>query len=193
MAVDGKSDEAIAEALELSLPTLRKYFAETLSAARAECAPTLFESAPLQSGPAPPRPRGRKRYVPMNADRERVRILKATGIAEAIIAARLGVSEPTLRRAFRADLDHARETARAEIIETLHRQARGGSTAAAKALKEMLDEIDLASIAARRAAPAGEARASEKETLGKKVQQAKAAEKAGRSGKWAKLSQEMLQ
>lgn len=196
LAADGADDPAIAEALEISLPTLRKHLGDDIAAGRSAISPGLFGDEPAQAdhlipppSSAPAAKRGRPKYRPTMFDREKVRMLAAAGISIPVIAVRMSISVPTLARAYRDDLETARETAKAQIVEELVRQMRGGSTSAADKLRTMIDEADLASMAARRAAAPVEVK-PEKETLGKKVHEARAAEKAGATGKWARLSEQ---
>ncbi len=201
MAADGADDQAIADAIEVSLPTLRKHLAAELLDGRAIKAPSLFgidgaaQAEILTAPPLPPKRRGRPVYKPTQRDRDVVRMLAAAGISQDIIARRVGVSIPTLTRAYRDDLAAPRELARAQIIEQLHKQMMSGSTTAAEKLRGMIDEADLAAIEERRkAAPVPDKpMASEKETVAKKVMQARRAEQAGTEGKWAKLSSRSVQ
>lgn len=188
-AAAGKADEAIADEIGVSVPTLRKHCAEALASGRAEIQPTLFVQPDVSAQPTPEKAkRGRKRYVPFSNDRARVRQMAAAGIPHKVIAAKLAISEPTLRRAFADDLAEAEASAKADIIESLHRQMVAGSTAAAKALKDMIDEATLADAARRLGVPAPKKEA-ERETQGKKASATRNAEKLVKDGKWAQLLQ----
>lgn len=184
-AAAGDSDEQIAAALNVSLPTLRKHLAGELVAGRADIQPSLLEAPAHPSAPSPaPRKPGRKRYVPTREDRERVKLLAAADTPHGVIASRLGISEPTFRRAFSGDLETARAEKRAEIVELLHREARKGNVAAMRELAAKIDEADLK---ARALAATLADRPAPKVTAGKKVQVADAAQKAMKEGKWAGL------
>lgn len=181
-AAAGDADEAIADGLGVSLPTLRKRLAASLAEGRAMVQPSLLESVSLAKLPPAPR-RGRKRYLPTSADRDRVKLLVASGVSYPVIARRLGISEPTLRRAFAADFETARDEKRAETIELLQRMARKGSVPAIKHLREIFDETDLSKLSVP---TAGATRGVERETAGKKVLAQRAAQDEWNSGKWSK-------
>ena len=191
LARDGSDDATIADAIGVSLPTLRKHLGDVIASARAENAPTMFDGAdpaPAAIQPLPPsapRRRGRPRYQPLASDRDRVRILAAAGISREVIAGRMNISVPTLVKAHAADLGIAREMARAQIIEELHRQMRKGSTSAASRLADMINEADLASLRAN-APVTVKPDKPERETLGKKVQAARSAQDEANHGRWSK-------
>lgn len=187
MAVDGASDETIAAAFDISLPTLRRHCADELAAGRAEANPNLFEAA---ARPQPPEPenkpaRGRPAHKPNQFDRERVQDWTAAGIPLTTIAQRLAITVPTLSRRYADDIENARALARSRLIDRLRSQASHGSTAAVKTLLGLIDEADLSAIAARRAAAPVE-RKAEKETVGKKLQRQRQAIEEATTGKWSR-------
>lgn len=203
MAAAGHDDQAIADAIGVSLPTVRKHLAAEIDEGRRTAAPGLFDGAAPQPAvqpsapvivPAPAKPAGRPRFKATDRQRELVRMLSAAGIRQNTIAARIGVSEPTLRKVFRADLESAHELAKAAIVEQLNKQMLGGSTSAAEKLRTMIDEASLQAIDDRRKMlPAEKPASAAAETSGKKLQQAQAAEHAGKEGKWALLSARSVQ
>ncbi|MFO0271537.1 MAG: hypothetical protein ACK53W_13500 [Gemmatimonadota bacterium] len=65
-------------------------------------------------------------YVPTDADRAVVEALTAYGIPQAEIANRIGISDRTLRKYYRRELETATTLANAKVAEFLFRQATGG-------------------------------------------------------------------
>lgn len=191
MAREGRDDATIAAALHVSLPTLQKHLADELAAVRAEAQPALFDAPPAPAdAPAAPAPRraGRKRYVPSLADREKVRLWEAARTPHAVQANMLGITEPTLRRAFAKDLEFAREKVRAETLALLQREAKAGSVPAIKALREAIDDAALRDLEA--AAPAPVKEKPERQSLGKKAIEAERAAEVASGGRIARILQE---
>ena len=104
--------------------------------------------------PAPSK-RGRRRLRFPAEVYENVEVLAAAGnLSQEEIADAIGVSEPTLRKYFRKELDHARSRQRAEALECLARGMRKGNVSAAKAYLAELDRQGAAiALNQRRHAP----------------------------------------
>lgn len=174
----GTPQRDIATSLNISVPTLRKAFAAELRARTpATTAPqgTLF-ATPANPPAPPPAPRspahhparpGRPRYQPCESDRQKLQLMLATGNTLATVALALGVSEPTLNRAYASDIKTAAAVKLAETLSILHRQARAGSTSAAAKLLERIDRAELAAIQRSMQSPAMEPK---KPAPGKKEQ-----------------------
>lgn len=152
MTADGAGHEAIADALEISVPTLRKYCGDELRDRMG--AHNLFAAAgdvpPVVAQASPPAKRagagGRKRYQPLARDRQRVAALIASGMTVADVARALELSEPTLRRHFRPDLETGAVRKRAEVVDAVFRAAIKGSVAAQKLALELIDKADLGAL-----------------------------------------------
>lgn len=77
--------------------------------------------------------RGRPPLKPTATQRQRVRIAAGAGVAHFEIAAALGVSQPTLRKHFAAELHEGAALARVEVAVALHGAALRGSPSACRA------------------------------------------------------------
>jgi hypothetical protein len=97
--------EHIAIVLDVSVPTLRKYYSIEI------------EAAGLQRGPKP--------YQPTDAERVRVRDLAAIGVSYHMIAKVVGLSKATLQTHFGNDLDGGRAEANLKVGSNLLRIATG--------------------------------------------------------------------
>lgn len=129
----------IARAVGVAESTLRGHYAAELATPRPQAA--LPGIAPPD--PQPPRPRsGRPEHVPTDETREKVEILVAGRMPAWQIAQALGVSEPTLRQHYEAELDGGRARRTAEMMAALYRQGLGGNTSAAKAWLQMHSQLE---------------------------------------------------
>lgn len=79
----------------------------------------------------------RPAFKPTPALRRRVSIAAAAGMSHQEIAIGLGIAKMTLEKHFVADLSIGANARRLEIVEALHKSAKGGSVAAAKAFLAM--------------------------------------------------------
>lgn len=70
-------------------------------------------------------------YVPTVGDREDVIIMAAVGITHKQIAACLNISDDTLRKHYRDELDHSADRANANVAKSLYQSALNGDTTAA--------------------------------------------------------------
>ena len=70
-------------------------------------------------------------HVPTDESRKLVKTLSAVGIRYEDIAAKLDITDDTLRKHYRRELDEGRVDANAEIGKTLFQQAKNGNTSAA--------------------------------------------------------------
>lgn len=152
MASERLGHPVIAEEIGVSVPTLRKAFAlelkerlggENLFAAAGDAIPDPV--------PAPARPKrhgagGRKRYQPSGADREKVAVLVASGMMVDQIACAMAITEPTLRRHYRAELDTGALRKRGEMLMALNRAALKGNVAAVKEALAIMDRANLEAL-----------------------------------------------
>lgn len=83
-----------------------------------------------------PDPRGRKRHKRAAEVAEKVSVLRAAGLTVEQIAARLLLSEPTLRKYYFRELDDAHAAAEAVLVEAMWAKAREGNVSAARFIRE---------------------------------------------------------
>jgi predicted transcriptional regulator len=161
----------VAGVLGISVPTLRKAFAEDL---KSDAGAGLFdpEVARRMSVPIPRRiaaaAGGRPVFRPSEGHRRQVMELASVGRPVKAIALAMGLSEPTLRKHFAAELETGAEKVEADIIRALIGKARGGSVAAQKHVLDMIGRARLDQMQASLSEPA----ATRAETPGKKLQAA---------------------
>lgn len=192
--------EIIAEEIGVSVPTLRKYFRDELKERLG--GDNLFVAAGAASpetAPAPTRPKrtgsgGRKRYEPSSADREKVAVLIGSGMTIEEIAKAMAISEPTLNRHYRSELETGALRKRGEMLVALHRVAGKGNVAAIKEVLSIMDRANLENLQDRLRgkspgktgdAPATPAPASSSDPVGKKVQAEIDAHGVVESSAWA--------
>ena len=72
-----------------------------------------------------------KEHIPTDETRKLVRSLSAVGIKYVDIASKLEISDDTLVKHYKKDLEDGRTDANASIGQTLFQQAKNGNTAAA--------------------------------------------------------------
>ena len=72
-----------------------------------------------------------KEHIPTDETRKLVRSLSAVGIKYVDIASKLEISDDTLVKHYKKDLENGRIDANASIGQTLFQQAKDGNTAAA--------------------------------------------------------------
>lgn len=119
-------------------------------------------------------PRGRKRHKRLVQVAEKVSVLRAAGLTVEQIAARVGLSEPTLRKYYFRELDDGATLAEAVLTEAMWKKAREGNVSAARFIRETFKQGD-ASEADRRVK--GRAvREPREEPLGKKEERLRAAQ-----------------
>lgn len=144
----GVVQDAIAEALGISRPTMRKYFAEEL---RARGGGADLFSAAAASAPAQPAPRrkrkggGRKEWAPTAGDRTKVRRWLGLGMSAAAVALKLGKSEPTVRKVFSEEIKTAADATEAELIDALMSSAL--TTKNVTAIRTALERLDRTRLA----------------------------------------------
>lgn len=73
---------------------------------------------------------GRPEYKKTDADAKNVETLVIAGVPQKIIAEIIKISEPTLRKHYRSELDTSKAKANAVISQSLFRQARDGNVTA---------------------------------------------------------------
>lgn len=177
--------EIIAEEIGVSVPTLRKYFRDELkerlggdnlfvAAGDASPEPAAAPTKPRRSGAG-----GRKRYQASSADREKVAVLIGSGMRVEDIAKAMAISEPTLQRHYRAELETGALRKRGEMLVALHRVAGKGNVAAIKEVLSIMDRATLEGLQDRLRGnspakpgdgPAAPAPSSSTDAVGKKVQ-----------------------
>lgn len=144
---------------------------------------------------ANPQKPGRKQWAPTKEQRDLVRLLASMNITERVIAQRLGISEPTLRKYCGDELRDAHDTQRAIVVQQLADAAAKGSVTAMKHLHERLTRTSALESFTRPDAPAP--LHSTDRRVGKKEAQADAARRtmSGEvSGDWGTdLNPEILQ
>lgn len=195
MASDRLGHPVIAAEIGISVPTLRKAFAEELKDRMA--GGNLFAAAAEEipaPQPAPPRAKrpgagGRKRYQPEKADREKVAVLVSSGLTVEQIARAMSLSEPTLNRAFKAELETGAIRKRAEMLVALHKTALKGNVAAQKEALAIMDRARLEQLQddLRSRGAASKPDAPSAEPLGKKEQAQLDAHGVVTKGPWAEL------
>jgi AcrR family transcriptional regulator len=200
MASDRLGHPVIAEEIGISVPTLRKVFAEELKERLGEghlFAEVEDFSLPRVEAPAKPRRSGaggRKSYRPTERDREKVAVLVAAGMTIEEIARAMSLSEPTLRKHFRAELETGALRKRGELLMALNKAALKGNVAA---LRESLAIMDRANLEALQDAVRGKGKAEATapspspppvaSEVGKKVQADIDAHGVVTQGPWASL------
>lgn len=156
----GRQRGEIADAIGVSLPTLRKYFGPELNPAPASGQPELFAipptaaTAPAPSRPAytpPPRrpsePRGgRKPYVPNELHRRDVIGMLGAGAKIEAVAELLGVTVPTLRKHYATEVEKATSIAKAKVLGKLYTSAMGGNVAAQRQYYDIACKAELAAL-----------------------------------------------
>lgn len=121
-----------------------------------------------------PDPRGRKRHKRSVQVAENVSVLKATGLTVEAIAARLNLSEPTLRKYYFRELEDGATLAQAVLNEAMWKKAKDGNVSAAKYIREAFEKGD-AKSAERRV----EAREPKAAPMGVKAERQEAAKRIG--------------
>jgi hypothetical protein len=109
--------------------------------------------------------------------RHRVEVLRAAGFLEDGIAIVLEISEPTLRKYFRRELDNGAVRANARVALAVHEAAMAGSPAAARLWRDGYAALDTRAQRRVRRPPA----------LGKKEKQQQESEQAAQGTSWAEL------
>jgi AraC-like DNA-binding protein len=194
MASDRLGHPVIAAEIGISVPTLRKVFADELKDRLA--GGNLFAAA-AEEIPAPqatpqrakrPGSGGRKRFEPQKSDREKVAVLVSSGLTVEQIARAMDLSEPTLRRAFKVELDTGAIRKRADMLVALHRTALKGNVAAQKEALAIMDRARLEQLQDEvrgKSSPKSEAPSAD--PIGKKEQAQLDAHGVVTKGPWADL------
>lgn len=205
LAARGVERTVIAATIGVSVPTLRKRFADELSVQvlSGDADPAslqLFSAEAVPVVPSPPtaarqqiaghrQKGGRKEFRPTDEQRRLVALYAATNTKEADIAAALGISEPTLRKHFREELKTTALRKRGEALVLLERAARKGNVAAQKELLARLDQALLEEADAKLRDYGADQREAVRpvETPGKKAQDAQDAIDIAESDEWRSL------
>lgn len=120
-----------------------------------------------------PDPRGRKRYKHSPQVAENISVLRAAGLTVEQIAARVGLSEPTLRKYYFRELDDGAVLAEAVLTEAMWKKAREGNVSAARFIRETFKHGDAAEADRR---VTSRARPVREEPVGKKEERLRAAQ-----------------
>lgn len=112
-------------------------------------------------------PRGRKRHKRSPQIAEKVGLLRASDMTVEDIAARVGLSEPTLRKYYFRELGDGPAVAKALVLEALFEKAKGGNVSAARL---MLAQFEKGETAPPLAKQPTEAAPKKEPPLGKKAQ-----------------------
>lgn len=70
-------------------------------------------------------------HKPTDENRRVVKMLSAVGTRYEDIATKLGITDDTLRKHYKVELDEGRIEANASVAQTLYQQAKNGNTTAA--------------------------------------------------------------
>lgn len=152
MASERLVHPVIADEIGISVPTLRKVFAEELRD-RVSSGGLFGDGADFAQTPVPatekPRRRGsggRKPWRPSSADHEKAAVLVAAGMGAEQLARIFDKAEPTIRKHFAAEIDTGALRKRAEVIAAMHRNALKGNVAAQKEMLAIMDRADLTAL-----------------------------------------------
>ena len=127
--------------------------------------------------PSPYRdPRGRKKMRVTNDLRDRVAMLRASGMTQQEIADAIGCSVPTLVEFFSLELNEGKAAKRAEMLDTLWSAAKGGNVTAMRTWLALNDKGVM---------PRDVVRPKAEPKLGKKEQALRDAKGAPNTGGWA--------
>lgn len=133
--------------------------------------------------------RGRKRHKRIAQVAENVAILRASGLTVEVIAARVGLSAPTLRKYYLRELEEGPALAQAVLTEAMWRKAKDGNVGAARYIREEFGKGD-AKAAGDRVAERAASVAEREPVLGKKAERQAAAGRV--SGRFATPSAPQL-
>ena len=120
---------------------------------------------------------GRPEFRPRCEDREKVQVLRASGMAKEVIATVIGIATETLNKHFADDLETAVAQRTAAVMVARYRSAIGGNVAAQNKFLELAGAVP--PKPKRRAKPA---------RLGKKARATFDAQTADRGTEWACLT-----
>ncbi|WP_312814431.1 hypothetical protein [Brevundimonas sp.] len=93
--------------------------------------------------------RGRKRHKWNKQVAENIAVLKAAGHTVEMIASRVGLSEPTLRKYYLRELTEGADLAQARLAEVMWQKAMDGNVGAARFVREAFGKGDLTDAANR--------------------------------------------
>lgn len=126
-------------------------------------------------------PRGRKRHRRLPQIAEKVAVLRASDLTVEEIAARVGLSEPTLRRYYFRELKSGPALAKSLIVEAMYAKAKAGNVSAARFIREEFSRGETAVPVAREPKP------QPATDLGKKAQADLDAQTAHEGTGWGEL------
>lgn len=153
----------------------------------------MTKQIPRKTKPAAKRGRGRPEWEPTTAQRRQIAIWAGAGMSLEAMASALGISIPTLRKHCATELSTGANQRRAEVLESLFRQAKKGSVTAAKAYLAAVPEFvvppgagsELPDGSSAAPAPAPAAPQALAKPLGKKEQANRDAVTAHEGTEWA--------
>ena len=90
----------------------------------------MAKPPPRTHGMIVPQPAHRPEYVPSKESRALVKVMAAAGIEQARMAGALGISRPTLRKHYKAEIANGGAEADAQIVAALFKSAVGGNVKA---------------------------------------------------------------
>jgi len=93
--------------------------------------------------------RGRKRHKWNKQVAENIAVLKAAGHTVEMIASRVGLSEPTLRKYYFRELTEGADLAQARLAEVMWQKAMDGNVSAARFVREAFGKGDVTDAANR--------------------------------------------
>ena len=132
--------------------------------------------------------RGRPAHVPTRASRDKVWLGLVMGWSNDRIANAIGVSLPTLRKAYKAELKQrpmARDRADLRIVEKLFEGVNAGNVGSIKELRKVMERNDLMNAAAAARSKPREAEEEKAKPLGKKEQRQANAKAQTSQGRFA--------
>lgn len=128
-----------------------------------------------------PDPRGRKRHKRTVQVAEKVAVLRGSGLTPPQIAARVALSEPTLRKYYFRELEEGAVLAQAVLTEAMWDKARSGNVGAAKYIRDAFAKGQAAIPVAKKPA------SPKPEKLGKKAAAGADARTAHEGTGWGEL------
>ncbi|MFC3693112.1 hypothetical protein [Chenggangzhangella methanolivorans] len=126
--------------------------------------------------------RGRPKHKPTEQSRMVVQVMSAVNKRNGEIAEAIGISEPTLRKAYKSELHNGRAQIRAEVLFRMMEQVRAGNVSAMNLILRQFDQADVTEAA--RYFDGAEPPQPRQTQIGKKEAAAEAATTAGVGTDW---------
>lgn len=141
----------IATAIGVSVPTLRKYFADELKAPASS--PGLFIQDEPQPSDPPRRPHlargkssGRPRRERTQSEADKVATWSAAGLTVDEIAAAINASAPWVRKTYAPEIAVGPAQKKAALIARMEKTAMAGNVTAQRALLDIYNKAELAKL-----------------------------------------------